>query len=127
MLGMIICAEILFSGRRRLHRVVKHMKQAQVCGQKIRVNALAVTPFTTGLFKPQIVLPEILWKEMPSGEVELILFHEQTHIRLGHLWLYLLWDIIQILLWPNFLFGLFRQSFQMDLEEICDKVTRQNM
>ena len=51
--------------------------------------------------------------------------HENNHIRLGHLWYYLLWDLLQILLWPNVFFGICRKYFQQDFEEICDRITIQ--
>lgn len=124
-LGMALCAGSLFYGRRRLSRFVKGMRRDIICGQEVRVYELAATPFTAGLFHSRIVIPEILQKELSEQEMETILLHEKTHIRLGHLWLYLLWDILQVLLWPNFCFAVFRQLFQTDLEDICDKVTIQ--
>ncbi len=124
-LGMVVCAGFLLSGRKRLARLVRHMERAQICGQEARINELAATPFTTGLFRPEIVLPKVMQKEMGREELEVILLHERTHIRLGHLWLYLLWDLLQILLWPNVFFGICRKYFQQDLEDICDRITIQ--
>ncbi len=123
--GMALCAGVLFSGRRKLCRIVKNMEQSNVCGQEIKIHGLAVTPFTTGLFHSWIVIPKILQKELSGNEIETILLHERIHIRLGHLWLYLMWDILQILLWPNFFFVACRQCFQNDLEDICDKAAIQ--
>lgn len=123
LLGMIFCASVLFSGRRRLDRLVKGMEQDQVCGQKVRIHEFLLTPFSVGLFCPNIVLPRILRKELEAEELEMVLLHERTHIRLGHLWLCLLWDILQILLWPNPFFAVCRNDFHEDLEQICDRVT----
>lgn len=122
---MALCAGFLFYGRKRLGRFVKGMKRDIICGQEVRVHELAATPFTAGVFHFRIVIPEILQKELSEQELETILLHERTHIRLGHLWFYLLWDILQILLWPNLFFSVCRQFFQTDLEDICDKVTIQ--
>lgn len=123
LLGMIFCAFALFSGRKRLDRLVKGMEQDQVCGQKVRIHEFLLTPFSAGLFCPNIVLPRILRKELEAEELEMVLLHERTHIRLGHLWFCLLWDILQILLWPNPFFAVCRNDFQEDLEQICDRVT----
>lgn len=120
LLGMAICAGFLFSGRRRLGRLVKCMVQDTICGQKVRINELAVTPFTTGLFHPEIVIPKTFRANLEAEEIEMVLLHERTHIRLGHLWFSLWWDILQVLLWPNFLFCLGRHWFQEDLEAVCD-------
>lgn len=125
LLGMAVCAGFLFSGRKRLEKLVKHMESRQICGQEVRVNELSVTPFTIGLFCPDIVVPEVMQKEMGREELEIILLHERTHIRLGHLWFYLLWDLLQVLLWPNVFFGICRKYFQQDLEDICDSITIQ--
>ena len=125
LLGMAVCAGFLFSGRKRLEKLVKHMESRQICGQEVRVNELSVTPFTIGLFCPDIVVPEVMQKEMGREELEVILLHERTHIRLGHLWFYLLWDLLQVLLWPNVFFGICRKYFQQDLEDICDSITIQ--
>ena len=123
--GMIVCAVFLFSGRKRLVKFVKQMERVQICGQEVRINKLAATPFTAGLFCPNIVVPEVMQKEMEKEELEVILMHENNHIRLGHLWYYLLWDLLQILLWPNVFFGICRKYFQQDFEEICDHITIQ--
>lgn len=125
LLGMAFCAGYLFLGRKRLTRLVKHMERRRICGQQVRVSRLPATPFAIGLFHPDIVLPSAMQKELGEEELEVILLHERTHIRLGHLWLYLLWDLLQILLWPNVFFGICRKYFQEDLEEICDRVTIQ--
>lgn len=125
LLGMAVCAGVLFSGRKRLRSLVKNMERRQICGWEVRVNALAATPFAVGLFCPDIVVPEVMQKELKREELETILFHERTHIRLGHLWFYLLWDLLQILLWPNVFFGICRKYFQQDLEDICDRITIQ--
>lgn len=113
--GMIVCAVFLFSGRKRLVKFVKQMECVQICGQEVRINKLAATPFTVGLFCPDIVVPEVMQKEMEKEELEVILIHEKSHIRLGHLWYYLLWDLLQVLLWPNVFLGICRKYFQQDL------------
>lgn len=126
LLGMAVCAGILFFGRWRLGRFVKRMKQDTICGQKVRINELTATPFTTGLFHWEIVIPKTFRENLEKEEIEMILLHERTHIRLGHLWFYLWWDILQILLWPDFLFILCRHWFQEDLEAVCDRVVIRN-
>lgn len=125
LLGMAACAGVLFSGRKRLRRLVKNMERRRICGQEVRINELAATPFAIGLFCPDIVVPEVMQKEFRREELEAILLHERTHIRLGHLWFYLLWDLLQVLLWPNVFFGICRKYFQQDLEDICDRITIQ--
>lgn len=65
--------------------MVNGMEMDRVCGQKVRIHDRLLTPFSTGLFRTSIVLPQILQKELETEEQELVLLHERTHIRLGHL------------------------------------------
>jgi len=62
---------------------------------------MAVMPFTTGLIHTRTVVLKGILQNFQTEELKIILFHERTHIRLGHLWYYLLWDMIQVLLWLN--------------------------
>lgn len=50
---------------------------------------MPVTPSTMGVFRHKIVIPEIILKEYSREELQTILLHEKTHIRLGHLLFYL--------------------------------------
>ena len=56
---------------------------------------------------------------------ETVLLHERTHIRLGHLWVYLLWDILRALLWMNPLLTCCMRYLKEDMEDICDRVVIQ--
>ena len=49
----------------------------------------------------------------------------RTHIRLGHLWILLAYDILRVLLWPNLFLHLCVGYMKRDLESICDTVTIQ--
>ena len=52
--------------------------------------------------------------------------HEQTHVRLGHLWFGFVWDILRCLLWINPFMSVFQKHFRADMEDICDRVCIQN-
>lgn len=92
-------------------------------GTVIYVTKMPVTPSTVGVFRPKIVMPEIILKEYDHKEFQTILLHEKTHIRLGHLLFYLLWDVLRVLLWPNPFLAMGTKYFREDMEEICDLVT----
>ncbi len=125
-------AGILFFGiylsrrRRGLRRHIRTLPVATICGQKVYVSDTAMSPFTAGVFRPRIVLPAQVVEKFNQEELEAIILHEKTHIRLGHLWFYLLWDTVRMLLWLNPLVHICVKYFQTDLEEICDWVTMQN-
>lgn len=123
--GMLIAALMIFQKRRVLKREVQSLERMQFHEYEIAVNELAVSPFTTGLIHPVIVVPEVMLNSMSDEELEMILLHERIHIRLGHLWCFWLWDILRILLWANPLLHVCSRWFRADLEDICDRVTMQ--
>lgn len=70
-------------------------------------------------------MPALMWKEYDQKELQTILLHEKTHIRLGHLLFYFLWDMSRVLLWVNPLFTMSVKLLREDMEEICDWATMQ--
>lgn len=108
--------------RRRLGRHISHMKKTEICGTDVYVSELAVSPFAFGLFRSRIVIPEIFLQSYGEEELEMIVLHEKTHIRLGHLWFYFIYDIWRALFFPNPLFTVCLKYFRSDMEDICDKV-----
>ena len=101
------------------------MEKGRIDGQEIYINEIAVTPFTTGLIRTRTVVPKVMLQNFRMEELKVILFHEKAHIRLGHLWYYLLWDMIRVLLWLNPFLAVCRRLFKEDMEDICDRVTIQ--
>lgn len=123
--SMFICAGVMFYRRGKIHRMLHAMKKDYIGGQKILISEMKITPFVTGLFCARIVIPQIMIDNFKTEELEMVLLHEKTHIRLGHLWCYFFWDVIRILLWPNFLLTICMKDIREDMEDICDKVTIQ--
>ncbi|MCM1157552.1 MAG: M56 family metallopeptidase [Bacteroidales bacterium] len=124
-LGMVFTALWIVGKRRRLKRTVRSMDRTELLGTEIAISDYAVSPFITGVFRPVIVMPEIMLRSMPEKELKVILMHEQLHIRLGHLLYFGLWDILRVLLWINPLLQLCTGLFHSDMEDICDRVTMQ--
>ena len=81
---------------------------------------------TVGLLKPKIVIPKVVWGSYSQDELKAVVQHERTHIRLGHLWFGLAWDILRCLLWVNPLLTICQKQFRADLEDICDRVCIQS-
>lgn len=123
--GVFLYAARLFYKKRKLNRLVAGMEQREVESTCIYVAKMPVTPSTIGIFKPKIVMPEVILKEYNQKDIQTILLHEKTHIRLGHLLFYFLWDILRVLLWLNPLLTIGTRYFREDMEEICDFVTIQ--
>ncbi|MBD5471301.1 MAG: M56 family metallopeptidase [Lachnospiraceae bacterium] len=123
--GIFVYATLLFYRRKKLKKMVAGMEKRKVGDTVIYVTKMPVTPSTVGIFRHKIVMPEVILKEYSEKEFQTILLHEKTHIRLGHLLFYLLWDILRVLLWLNPLLTVGTKYFREDMEEICDWVTIQ--
>lgn len=126
MAGILVAAICIFGKRLRLRRAVAGMEKVMFESTRIYVTYMNVTPFTVGLLKPKIVLPKVIVDSYSGEELKAVVQHEQTHIRLGHLWCGLAWDILRCLLWINPFLTIFLKAFRADLEDICDRVCIQN-
>jgi len=109
--------------RYRVCRFVMGLRKDRFQGTEIYVCDSPITPFTSGIFSPKLVLPAFMLVQYKREDLELIILHEKTHIRLGHLLFYLIWDVLRILFWVNPLFALCLKYFKEDMEDICDRAT----
>ncbi|MBQ7658751.1 MAG: M56 family metallopeptidase [Butyrivibrio sp.] len=123
MAGIIVFAALLIYRRVRLKRLIRFMPDSEdhLSVYPVKVFSGKTSSFCLGCFKPVIVVPDIL----QGAERGVVIKHEETHIRLGHLWILLVYDILRTLLWPNILLHLGVRYLKRDLEDICDLVTIQ--
>ena len=126
MAGILLTAICIFGKRIRLQRTVSGMEKVMFENVRIYVTDMNITPFTVGLLKPKIVLPKVMADSYSKDELKSIIQHEQTHIRLGHLWFGFAWDMLRCLLWINPLLTVFQKHFRADMEDICDRVCIQS-
>ena len=122
MAGIFLSALYIFGKRFRLRRAVAGMETVFLDGIRVRVTDMQITPFAVGLWKPEIVVPRVLLERYSGEELQAVVGHEQTHIRLGHLWLGLAWDVLRCLLWVNPFLTVIQKQFRSDMEDICDRV-----
>ena len=126
MAGILVTAICIFGKRIRLQRTVSGMEKVMFENVRIYVTDMNITPFTVGLLKPKIVLPKVMADSYSKDELKSVIQHEQTHIRLGHLWFGFAWDMLRCLLWINPLLTVFQKHFRADMEDICDRVCIQS-
>jgi len=124
--GIVISGVLIFLQHRKMYKHIKNMEQITIDGRKIYISEIPVTPFTMGIFRSKIVIPRIIKDTFEPEKLQTVLLHERTHIRLGHLWFFLIWDILRILLWPNPLFTYCMRYFKEDMEDVCDRITIRN-
>ena len=86
----------------------------------ILINKSNFSPAVYGFLKPKIYFPVHLIKELNDEQIDLIIRHEEQHIKQQHLWLNLAWDITVCALWFNPLAYISRQCFRHDQELYCD-------
>ena len=115
MAGILVTAICIFGKRIRLQRTVSGMEKVMFENVRIYVTDMNITPFTVGLLKPKIVLPKVMADSYSKDELKSVIQHEQTHIRLGHLWFGFAWDMLRCLLWINPLLTVFQKHFRADM------------
>ena len=126
LLGVAISGVLIYWQHRKLHKQINSMEQWTIDGKKIYISEMPVTPFTIGVFRSKVVVPKVMKDTFEAEELQAVLLHEKTHIRLGHLWFFLLWDVLRMLLWLNPLLTCCMGYFKEDMEDICDRVTIQD-
>ena len=126
MAGILIAAVCIFGKRLRLRKSVAGMEKVSLDNMQVRITDMNVTPFTVGLFAPKIVIQKVMLESYSREELRSVIQHERTHIRLGHLWFGLAWDVLRCLLWVNPFLTVCQKQFRADLEDICDRVCIQN-
>lgn len=126
MAGILIAAVCIFGKRLRLRKSAAGMEKVFLDNMQVRITDMNVTPFTVGLFAPKIVIPKVMLESYSWEELRSVIQHERTHIRLGHLWFGLAWDVLRCLLWVNPFLTVCQKQFRADLEDICDRVCIQN-
>ena len=62
-------------------------------------------------------------EQLNENDLKTIILHERTHIRLCHLWIFFLWDVLCSLLWVNPFLRFCAGKLREDMEHICDAVT----
>ena len=124
--GVVIGLAVMVHRRRKLYRMLRGLLTEEIDGQMVYLCPLTVSPFTAGVLRPKIVLPTLAREQLDENELRTVLLHEQTHIRLGHLWCFSLWEALCALLWVNPLLRLAMPKLKEDMEQICDAVTIQH-
>ena len=124
--GILAAAVCIFGKRLRFRRTVTEMEKVSLGDIQVSVTDMNVTPFTMGLLKPKIVIPKVMLESYGGDELKSVVRHEQTHIRLGHLWCGFAWDILRCLLWVNPFLTICQKQFRADMEDICDRVCIQS-
>ena len=135
--GVLVVAAIMVCQKIRLHFWIRRLpvycgegigavRQIQMAGVQIRTTSLYITPFTSGICKRVIVVPDYMVEQFDAGELDRILQHEYCHIKRGHLLVYCVLDLFRVLWFANPLVHLAARQIKIDLEMICDNAVIRN-
>ena len=123
---MLIAGILIFRLLKQMGSMKKLYRAAEekvILGEKLWIIDLPISPCTFGLFSPKILLPKSMVEEFEEEELKTVIIHEKTHIRLGHLWLFFIWELLSSFYWMNPFLKLSFPLLRADMEEICDRVT----
>lgn len=96
---------------------LRELKDSKHLRENIYLSEKVISPAAYGIIRPRIVLP-ITWADR---DLDLVLLHEQTHIRRGdNLWRMLAFVIVA-LHWFNPVAWIFLKLLLTDLELACDE------
>lgn len=123
---MLIAGILIFRLLKQMGSMKKLYQAAEekiIFGEKLGIIDLPISPCTFGLFSPKILFPKSMVEEFEDEELKTVIIHEKTHIRLGHLWIFFIWELLSSFYWMNPFLKLSFPLLRADIEEICDRVT----
>ncbi|MBR1865407.1 MAG: M56 family metallopeptidase [Lachnospiraceae bacterium] len=121
--GILLLLRSSYRAHRDMRRLIRGSEERMIGGQRVFLSEAPVSPCAFGLFAPKIIVPRIMMEEFSQKEIRAVVLHERTHIRLGHLWLYVWMEVFCAFFWINPVVRLCEQRFKEDMEQICDRVT----
>lgn len=90
---------------------------------RIYISDTDESPFSGGIVRPYIVMPRGVLKRLGKRDREVILCHELTHIKSGHILLLTVFKLLTFLWWINPLMYLCESLLKEDIELACDECT----
>lgn len=99
-------------------------RKAQYDGINCFISEQAVTPFTMGILRKKIILPD---REYPDEYLKMILTHESLHIKRHDIEGKVIALFVNALIWFNPVVWLMRGRYNRDIELACDEKLTENM
>lgn len=113
--------------RRRLRRLpqINNASVINYSTENIRIylSETNESPFSGGIFKPYIVVPRDIWEGLDKRSRDIILCHELTHIKAGHIILLTVFKLLTMFWWINPLIYICEAMLKEDIELACDECT----
>jgi len=137
MIGMLIVTIITIKCNGRI-RLIKESLQSiknkevnalfEKCKADLSINQnivlgkseLTKTPIAIGFFKPYIILPSKIIKQLSINEIKYIMLHELNHYKNKDILVNYVMCVFQIVYWFNPLIYLAFKEMRLDREIVCD-------
>ncbi len=91
----------------------------------VLVSRNLAAPYSVGIWRPKVFLPETLIGDLSKEQLEQVLLHEGAHIALGHSRGLLVQRLATALLWPNPFVRILCRGLAAAREEVCDNFASQ--
>ena len=107
---------------KRIIAIVDYWRQSFKITREVNVYSSKefLSPFTTGLFRPRIFIPEPLLEDMNNETINSIIAHEMVHIKhFNHLWIRLQ-NILQIIYFFNPVVWYVNSQINIERDRLCD-------
>ena len=88
---------------------------------RLIVTSKPIGPLAFGLFRPAILLPELLLDGIPAEQIDLVLAHELIHVRRGDVLANKLQLVAHLIWWFNPLVWWANQQADRERERCCDE------
>ncbi len=88
---------------------------------RIYVSREEISPFSGGIFRPYVVMPQAVLEEWSPEQRRLVLCHELLHIRQGHILWLTLFQLLKIYWWANPAIYFYIRLLREDMELACDE------
>lgn len=93
---------------------------------ELRFGDYFIQPFTTGVFKKYVVIPEGLTERLSEQEIRLLLLHELSHVSRGDAVFKIFIEMLNCLHWYNPLFYIMKGRLDLWEEMGCDERVEQS-
>jgi beta-lactamase regulating signal transducer with metallopeptidase domain len=91
---------------------------------RLSLTDASISPALCGLFRPVIVLPKALVKQLTPTQLCAVLLHELFHLRNGHVWINCFQSLLQIVFWWHPFLWLANARIRRVREDVVDDAVR---
>jgi beta-lactamase regulating signal transducer with metallopeptidase domain len=93
---------------------------------ELRQLPSGTVPFSCGLFAPKVVVPALLFEQLTSNQIDVVLSHELAHHRRRDLWVNALQIVVFVFFWFHPVVWILNRAIRRIREDCCDDMLLAN-